>query len=59
MNGGVAEWLRRSATNPRGKKRPGFESCNGRNHSPQANSQLSFPSSRWSVNEYSNKIRGN
>ena len=45
--------------NPRGLKRPEFESRNGRNHSPQANSQLSCPSSRRSVNEYSDKIRGN
>ena len=40
-------------------KRHEFESRTGRNHSPQANSQLSCPSSCRSVNEYSNKIRGN
>ena len=33
-------------------KRRGFESRTCRNHSPQANSQLSCPSSRRSVNEY-------
>ena len=37
-------------------KRRGFESRTCRNYSPQANSQLSCPSSRRSVNEYSIKF---
>ena len=37
-------------------KRRGFESRTCRNHLPQANSQLSCPSFRRSVNEYSIKF---
>ena len=48
----MAERLRRSATNLRG-----FESHTCWNHSPQANSQLSCPSSRRSVKEYSMKFK--